>query len=197
MLPDDSAGVEWVEPSEQHPPAILWHPPGLGALVLQAFPVKNNNAYVRESPRSVPLLLKTFHTPPLDTTSRRTGIAQGLSSSAGDWVCKGSSSDKHSQTHPDLHCHLHSEVLRHFTALDWCVFAVSAAPISNQHTQNQHLHIETGWFGANTNCLQLLWQALLYLAVVLMPGNSALPRSTKPHLTRRLAMPDTWSTFFM
>lgn len=112
-------------PSEQHPPVILWHPLGLGALVLQAFPVGNNNAHVRESPRSVSLLLKTSHSSPLDITSLRTVIAQGLSSSAGVSVCKENSSDRHSQTHLNLHCHLHSEALRHFTALHWCTFAVS------------------------------------------------------------------------
>lgn len=109
--------------SEQHPPAILWHPPGLGALVLQAFPAENNNARVRESPRSTSLLLGTSQSPPLDITSLRTVSAQGLSSR----VCRESSRDRPSQTHLELHCHLHSELLRHLTALDWCMFAVSEA----------------------------------------------------------------------
>lgn len=117
MLPDYSTRLSGWNPSEQHPPAVLWHPPGLGALVLQVFPVGNNNVHVRESPRSISLLLKTSHSSPLDITSLRTVSAQGL--------CRQNSRNRHSQSHLDLHCHLHSEVLRHFTALDWCMFAVS------------------------------------------------------------------------
>lgn len=116
-------GLGGWNPSEQHPPAILWLPPGLGALVLQACPVGNNNAHVRDSPRSISLLLKTSHSSPLDRTSLRTVSAQGLSSKV--WVCKETSSDRHSQTHLDWHCHLHPEVLRYFTALDWCMLSVS------------------------------------------------------------------------
>lgn len=114
-------GLSGWDPPEQHPPAILGLPLGLGALVLQAFPVANKNAHVRDSSRSLSLLLKTSHSPPSDITSMRTVSAQGLSSRV--WVRKESSSDRHSQTH--LQCHLHSGVLRHFTALDWCTLAVS------------------------------------------------------------------------
>lgn len=131
-------GLSGWNPSEQHPPAILWLPPGLGALVLQACPVGNNNAHVRDSPRSISLLLKTSHSSPLNITENCEcpGFVQQSLSLQGDQQWQTLPNTPWLALSPALWGPevLHSSGLVH-------AFSVRAAPIPDQHKQNQHLHI--------------------------------------------------------